>query len=209
MPALPLLFSFRRCPYAIRARLALRHAGIAHAVQEVALRHKPPELLAASPKGTVPVMLLPDGRVLEQSLDIMHWALAQYGQQNGQQGGPQDWLTQAPASAMQALIETNDTRFKPLLDCYKYPERHPQATQAAWREQAVEAMLADLDARLRTSRHLLSEQPSLADMAIVPFVRQFAQVDRLWWDGCELAALRQWLHALTHSPLFEAVMAKA
>lgn len=200
-PSLPLLFSFRRCPYAIRARLALRQAGIAHAVHEVVLRDKPAELLALSPKGTVPVMRLPDGRVLEESLDIMRWALAA--------NDPQGWLMQAAPDAMQALIDLNDQRFKPLLDRYKYPERHPGHTRDQYRAQAIGCLLADLDSRLQRSRHLLSDRPSLADMAIVPFVRQFAQVDRAWWeDGNELAALRQWLHALTGSALFEAVMAK-
>ena len=198
--ALPLLFSFRRCPYAIRARLALRQAGIAHTVHEVTLRDKPPELLALSPKGTVPVMRLPDGRVLEESLDIMRWALAR--------NDPQGWLTQAPPDATQALIDTNDLRFKPLLDRYKYPERHPPHTRERSRDEAIACMLGDLDKRLQGNRHLLGDHPGLADMAILPFVRQFAQVDRAWWDGNELAALRQWLDALTTSALFEAVMAK-
>jgi len=196
----PLLYSFRRCPYAIRARLALRQAGIAYDLREVVLRDKPPELLALSPKGTVPVMCLPDGRVLEQSLDIMLWALGE--------NDPQGWLSQAPLAASLALIARNDMQFKPLLDRYKYPERHPEATQAAWREQAVAEMLTGLEQRLQSNAYLLAPLPCLADMAILPFIRQFAQVDRAWWDGCELAALRQWLDTLTRSPLFEAVMAK-
>jgi glutathione S-transferase len=197
---LPVLYSFRRCPYAIRARLALRQSQTPYELHEVVLRDKPAELLALSPKGTVPVLRLPDGRVLEQSLDIMRWALSQLD--------PAGWLTQAPAEAMQALIDTNDLQFKPLLDRYKYPERHPEQPHTAYREQAVTCMLAPLDQRLRTSRHLLSDHASLADMAIVPFVRQFAQVDRVWWDDAELPALRQWLGTLITSELFEAVMAK-
>jgi UPF0176 protein len=197
---LPVLYSFRRCPYAIRARLALRQAQTPYTLHEVVLRNKPAALLALSPKGTVPVLHLPDGRVLEQSLDIMRWALAHHD--------PAGWLTQAPAEAIQALIDTNDLQFKPLLDRYKYPERHPEQTQAAYRDQAVACMLTPLDQRLQTSRHLLSDQTSLADMALLPFVRQFAQVDRAWWDDAELPALRQWLHTLVSSELFEAVMAK-
>lgn len=197
----PILFSFRRCPYAIRARLALHQAGIPYALREVVLRDKPPELLALSPKGTVPVMQLPDGQVLEESLDIMRWALARHD--------PAGWLTQAPLDAMLALIACNDQRFKPLLDRYKYPERHPAHPQTAWRAQAIDVMLAGLDERLRDTPCLLAARPCLADMAILPFVRQFAQVDRAWWDACgELAALRQWLDGLTQSALFEAVMAK-
>ena len=197
---LPVLYSFRRCPYAIRARLALRQAQTPYALHEVVLGDKPAALLALSPKGTVPVLQLPDGRVLEQSLDIMRWALEQHD--------PAGWLTQAPAEAMQALIDTNDLQFKPLLDRFKYPERHPEQTQAAYRDQAVACMLAPLDQRLQTSRHLLSDQASLADMALLPFVRQFAQVDRAWWDDAALPALRQWLNTLVSSELFEAVMAK-
>jgi glutathione S-transferase len=196
----PILYSFRRCPYAIRARLALRQAGIGHELREVVLRDKPAELLALSPKGTVPVMRLPDGSVLEQSLDIMHWALAQ--------NDPQGWLTQADPEAMQTLIAINDERFKTLLDRYKYPERHPASPQADYRDQAVACMLAELNHRLQGSPHLMGQHTTLADMAILPFVRQFAQVDRAWWNGCELAALRQWLQTLTNGALFEAVMAK-
>ena len=197
---LPVLYSFRRCPYAIRARLALQQAQIAYELHEVVLRSKPAALLALSPKGTVPVLHLPDGRVLDQSLDIMRWALEQHD--------PTGWLTQAPAQDMHALIDLNDLQFKPLLDRYKYPERHPEHTQAAYRAQAMACMLAPLDQRLQASRHLLSAQISLADMALMPFVRQFAQVDRAWWDDAELPALRQWLDTLIGSALFQAVMAK-
>lgn len=197
---LPVLYSFRRCPYAIRARLALRQSQTPYELHEVVLRDKPAALLSLSPKGTVPVLHLPDGRVLEQSLDIMRWALGQ--------DDPAGWLTAAPAEAMRALINTNDLQFKPLLDRYKYPERHPEQTQAAYRDQAVACMLALLDQQLQHSRHLLSEQASLADMALLPFVRQFAQVDRAWWDDAKLPALRRWLDTLVSSELFEAVMAK-
>jgi glutathione S-transferase len=206
LPELPRLYSFRRCPYAIRARLALRQAGVAVEIREVALRSKPAEMLALSPKGTVPVLHLPDGRVIDQSLGIMHWALAQHD--------PDGWLTQAPHEAMQALIDTNDGAFKPLLDCYKYPERHPQRSQTAWRDEAVALLLAPLDAHLQSQiphacPHLLGPHTSLADMALLPFVRQFAQVDTQWWATCDLHALRAWLQRLLASELFTAVMAKA
>lgn len=198
----PVLFSFRRCPYAIRARLALHQAGVAYALREVVLRDKPAELLALSPKGTVPVMQLPDGSVLEQSLDIMRWALNQHD--------PQRWLTVATAEAMQALIDDNDLRFKPLLDRYKYPERHPEQSRDAWRQEAIDALLASMNLRFSNSPYLLADSPSLADMAILPFVRQFAHVDRAWWEATDqLPALRTWLSSLTSTPLFEAVMAKA
>lgn len=198
--SLPVLYSFRRCPYAIRARLALRYAGVPYALREVALRDKPADMLALSPKGTVPVLRLPDGQVLEQSLDIMRWALSQ--------ADPQGWLTQAPLDEMLALIDLNDRQFKPLLDRYKYPERHPDQARDTYRQQAMDTVLLALNQRLQCHQHLCAHSPCLADMAIVPFVRQFAQVDRQWWDACELLALRRWLNALTGSALFEAVMAK-
>lgn len=199
--SLPVLYSFRRCPYAIRARLALHYAGIPCELKEVALRNKPAEMLALSPKGTVPVLHLQDGHVLDQSLDIMRWALAQHD--------PDGWLNTASADTMQALIDDNDLRFKPLLDRYKYAERHPEQPREAWRAQAVNTLLAPLEARLQTHRHLLADRISLADMALLPFVRQFAQVDRAWWDeASSLPALNRWLAQLTGSALFQAVMAK-
>lgn len=198
--SLPVLYSFRRCPYAIRARLALRYADVPYALREVALRDKPADMLALSPKGTVPVLHLPDGHVLEQSLEIMRWALAQ--------ADPQGWLTVAPLDDMLSLILLNDTQFKPLLDRYKYPERHPTDERATYRQHALDCMLGELNQRLLRHNHLFADQPCLADMAIVPFVRQFAQVDRHWWDLNELDALRNWLHSMTTSSLFEAVMAK-
>ncbi|HEX5355394.1 MAG TPA: glutathione S-transferase [Aquabacterium sp.] len=199
--SLPVLYSFRRCPYAIRARLALRYADVPYALREVALRDKPADMLALSPKGTVPVLHLPDGRVLEQSLDIMQWAL--------KQRDPDGWLGAAPTSAINTWIHDNDQRFKPLLDRYKYAERHPEHTREGWRTQAQAMMLAPMEAQLQGHPFLLADRISLADMAIVPFVRQFAQVDPDWWgQEAALPALRQWLDTLTGSPLFQAVMVK-
>ncbi len=197
---LPVLYSFRRCPYAMRARLALRVAGVAVALREVALKAKPAEMLALSPKGTVPVLQLPDGRVLEQSLDIMAWALAQ--------SDPEGWLTQGTSAEAQALIARNDGPFKPLLDRYKYASRHPEYTAEQYRQQAVDLHLGPLNARLGTSAYLLGDGPSLADAALFPFVRQFAGVDAAWWAQAPLPALRAWLNRWVGSPLFEAVMEK-
>jgi glutathione S-transferase len=199
---LPVLYSFRRCPYAMRARLALKYAHIQVELREVALRDKPAEMLAASPKGTVPVIVLPDGAVLEESLDIMRWAL--------QQSDPDGWLAHEEHTA--ALIATNDGPFKWLLDRYKYADRHPERPAAGWRDAAVELHIAPLETRLRESRFLLGEKLSLADMALMPFVRQFAQVDAAWFEGASVQApfpaLRDWLHALVGNELFAAVMVK-
>ncbi|MCV2353619.1 glutathione S-transferase [Paucibacter sp. B2R-40] len=197
---LPQLYSFRRCPYAMRARLALQYAGIVVQIHEVQLRAKPPELLRLSPKGTVPVLLLPSGEVLEQSADIMFWALAQ--------ADPQAW--RRPDLDAQALpwLALNDGPFKQLLDRYKYPDRHPQATQPQWRSEAEALMLVPLDALLQRSTYLLGATPSWLDLALLPFVRQFAAVDAAWFEAAPHAALRGWLHRWLASDLFAAIMAK-
>ncbi len=200
MPALPILYSFRRCPYAIRARLALKAAQVPVELREVVLRDKPAAMLAISPKGTVPVLQLPDGQVIQESLEIMTWALGQ--------SDPGGWLAHVEHQAMQGLIATHDGPFKALLDRYKYPERHPAHTATEYRQQAIDLFIADLDRRLSAQAHLLGGQTSLADAAIVPFVRQFAQVDADWFASAPFPALRRWLQAWANSPLFEAVMAK-
>lgn len=203
MSSLPLLYSFRRCPYAMRARLALKVSGVPIALREVVLRDKPAELLAASPKGTVPVLVLPTGEVIDQSLDIMRWALALHDPEAWlpPEGSPHDGLTR------QWLL-ANDGAFKPLLDCYKYPERHPEHPASHWREQALAQHLQPLEALWQTQGgpHLLGAQPGLLDAALMPFVRQFAQVDAAWWDQAPLPGLRQWLAQWLASTLFNGVM---
>lgn len=197
---LPVLYSFRRCPYAMRARLALMASGQAVVLREVVLRDKPAALIAASPKATVPVLQLPDGRVLEQSLDIMRWALAA--------SDPQGWLRDDEQAQAQALVDANDGPFKQLLDRYKYASRHPERSAQSWRDEAVALMLAPLDARLAASRFLLRDTASLADMAVLPFVRQFAAVDPGWFDAAPLPHLQAWMAGLVASGLFGAVMHK-
>ena len=196
----PILYSFRRCPYAIRARLALWQAGVVVALREVVLRDKPAHLLELSPKGTVPVMRLPDGRVLEESLDIMYWAL--------RQNDPEGWLNAGEGAEQAALITRNDIDFKPLLDRYKYAERFPQKPAALWREAAIAAHLADLETRLADRAFLFGDTVSVADAALFPFVRQFAGVDPAWFESAPLPALRRWLKAWLASPLFAAVMVR-
>jgi glutathione S-transferase len=148
----------------------------------------------------VPVLQLPDGSVLEQSLDIMRWALGRHD--------PQGWLCAEEHDEAQALIGLNDGPFKQALDRYKYAPRHPERPAQAYRDEAVALMLAPLDERLADRRFLLRDTPSLADMAIVPFVRQFASVDEAWFDGTPLTRLNAWMKHMTSSPLFESVMPK-
>lgn len=195
-PTLPVLYSFRRCPYAIRARLALKLAGIALEVREVALRDKPAAMLALSPKGTVPVLQLPDGRVLEQSLDIMHWALSH----------PDAGSWRADDATGQALIALNDGAFKQLLDRYKYADPHSTHPAEHYRDEAVALFIAPLNRRLSQTPYLLGETATLADLAIVPFIRQFAGVDPDGFLAAPFPALRLWLDAWTQSALFVSIM---
>jgi glutathione S-transferase len=194
----PILYSYRRCPYAMRARMAIWAANIQVEVREISLREKPAHLLQISPKGTVPVLQLPDGTVLEQSLDIMQWALAQ--------NDPQGWLN-ADHDAVNALITINDGEFKQALDRYKYPDRYPEHTQQFYRAQG-EQFLQQLEHALTEHTFLLGASASMADIAIFPFIRQFAAVDAEWFAGSDYAKLRVWLEGWLQSPLFEKVMQK-
>jgi glutathione S-transferase len=200
---MPVLYSFRRCPYAMRARLAVKAAGIRVELREVVLRDKPQALRAASPKATVPVLVLPDGAVIEQSFEIMQWALALRD--------PRGWCADdgpGEAAEVRALVDANDGDFKPLLDRYKYAGRHPERPAAGWRDEAVALWLAPLDARIARHGAVLRRTSSLADAALMPFVRQFAEVDRGWFDAAPLEALRRWLDDWCASDLFTAVMPK-
>jgi glutathione S-transferase len=202
--ALPVLYSFRRCPYAMRARLALHASGIAYEHREVVLKNKPAHLLAVSPKGTVPVLWLPEAagnRVLEQSLDIMLWALRQHD--------PLGWLPAsdvAMADAL-ALIAHNDGPFKRQLDRFKYPNRSGLESGVADRDVAA-IWLHTLDARLCAQPVLAGEQFGLADAALAPFVRQFAHTDPGWFAAQAWTALAKWLASFESSELFEAIMHK-
>ena len=203
---LPCLYSFRRCPYAMRARLALAAAGLQPGrdleLREVTLKAKPPELLAASAKGTVPVLVLPDGVVLEESLAIMRWALAQ--------ADPQGWLTgrgSAEHGLIESLLAQNDGPFKHHLDRFKYPDRYPGETSAEHRRAAL-AILREWSARLGGGGWLLGGRPALADWALLPFVRQFRLADPESFDQePDLEPLQRWLLRFLEDPAFAAVMA--
>ena len=205
-PDLPVLYSFRRCPYAIRARMALRQANVQVQLVEVALRHKPVALLAASPKGTVPVLVKPDGTVIDQSLDIMLWAL--------DQNDPDNWLGNGASSAANEAnkakhwIALNDNTCKPLLDRYKYASRHPDFTPAEHRSRALDALIRPMEVQLQQTRWLRGSHISIADVALFPFVRQFAGVDRAWFDAQPLPALQAWLAGWLASSVFNAVLNK-
>lgn len=193
----PLLYSFRRCPYAMRARMALLVSGTVCEIREVLLADKPSEMVEASPKATVPVCVLPNGEVLEESLAIMRWAL--------DRNDPEGWLG-GDEVATAALIATNDGPLKHHLDRYKYATRHD--SDPLEHRAAGAAILRDLDARLDRQSHLCGDQRTLADIAIMPFVRQFAATDRDWFDAQPLGSLQRWLARLLGSDLFAAAMVK-
>lgn len=198
---LPILYSFRRCPYAMRARAALVASGITVELREVELRDKPAAMLAVSPKGSVPVLVLADGKVIDESWGIMLWALRQHD--------PQAWSGKDGCHAQAALplVIENDTTFKHSLDRYKYPERFPEQPQSAYRI-AGEQFLQQLERRLCATSCLLGETFTLADAALLPFVRQFAAVDAEWFASAPYPALRAWLEKFTSSELFSLVMRK-
>ena len=196
----PLLFTYRRCPYAMRARMALLVAGIGFDGFEIVLRDKPAALLALSTKATVPVLQLPDGQVLEESWEIVQWALAS--------PDPHGWWSRAQSAENLDLLVRNDGPFKHHLDRYKYPERYRESDRNAHREQALAALLLPLEKRLQHKPYLGGVAPCATDIALFPFVRQFAAVEPTWFWDQPLPALQSWLKHWLASPLFEACMAK-
>lgn len=199
--ALPILFSFRRCPYAMRARLALAVSGQSLELREIELRNRPKEIYAASAKGTVPVLVLSSGEVIDESLDVMRWALAQ--------NDPEAWLPSNPGLQAETdrLIARNDGEFKHHLDRYKYATRYEDVDEIEHRD-AASVVLRELDARLQQHAFLIDTEFRLADAAIAPFVRQFAIADRSWFDAQNWIALRGWLDRFIASQRFQAIMQK-
>lgn len=196
-----ILYSFRRCPYAMRARLALRASGVVHEHREVALKAKPAALLAASPKGTVPVLCLSTGEVLEQSLDIMQWALTQ--------SDPDAWLPATPElrAMCRNMVAIHDGEFKANLDRYKYPQRFGLTDGLIHREKGA-AWLMTLEAQLQSTTYLAGHNWGFLDACVAPFVRQFARTDRVWFDAQAWLHLKKWLVAFETSDAFLAVMHK-
>jgi glutathione S-transferase len=198
----PLLYTYRRCPYAMRARMAMLVAKRDFNAFEIVLRDKPAAMLALSPKGTVPVLRLTDGQVLEESWDIMAWAWSA--------DDSEGWWRRAQTEENLPLLQRNDVDFKRLLDRYKYPERQglEGVSRSAPRDEAIAHFLIPLEARLQSQPYLGGTAPCATDLAIFPFVRQFASVDSRWFDAQELPAVRTWLAAWLSSALFEACMVK-
>ena len=195
-----ILYSYRRCPYAMRVRMVLKLANIEVEIREISLRDKPTHMLQVSPKGTVPVLILQDGNVIDESLEIMYWAL-NYAR------GQYDALQANIHASSRALVLMNDTEFKKNLDCYKYPDRFPAKSQLEYRLQG-EVFLQQLEDLLQQNIYLFSSEPSFADYAIFPFIRQFAAVDSVWFEASIYQKLNAWLKRWLESDLFKSVMTK-
>ncbi len=197
--SLSCLYSFRRCPYAMRARLGLLFAELPVELREITLKNKPAHMLAISPKGTVPVLQLADGVVIEESRDIMEWAL--------EQQDPQELMNPKTLHQGNTLIEQNDQEFKHWLDRYKYADRHLEMTQTEYRQKG-EAFLQILEALLTKNTYLLGDNVTIADIGIMPFVRQFAHVDRDIFYSLPYPKLQIWLKNWLAHPLFIQAMTK-
>ena len=196
---IPILYSFRRCQFAIRARMALFYSGINVEIKEVLLKNKPLMMLSLSPKGTVPVLISPDGTVLDESYQIMLWAI--------NISDPDHWYPSCMSKEIDDLVYKNDHEFKSTLDKYKYSDRHPENSKIYYRRQG-EYFLIFLEEKLKSNNYLLGDEISLADVAIFPFIRQFAFVDIDWFESSRYLKLRQWLNTILISKIFNIVMKK-
>jgi len=215
--ASPILYSFRRCPYAIRARLALKHCGAQYSHREILLKDKPEHMLKVSNKGTVPVLVIPANgdsvgttanyRVIDESIEIMHWAMSENPSRHT--ANSNEWLASDTSSIedINTLVEQNDLEFKPHLDKYKYSDRYPDHPQAFYLEQAL-PFLEKLEAILSNSAYLGGNQFRFADAAILPFVRQFSMVEPKTFNALPLPKLQHWLATGLESELFLSVMHK-
>lgn len=194
----PTLYSYRRCPYAMRARMALKYAGIQVEHREIELRNKPQSMLQLSPKGTVPVLRM-DNLVIDQSLDILHWAL--------QQSDPHGWK-EVDESIANSWIEKNDGPFKTLLDQYKYPNRFPELDPEAVLDEVLQVMLIPMEQVLQNFQYLMGGRLTWVDVAIFPFIRQFSMVDSKRFEQLPIPAVKKWLNQQLESELFDSVMQK-
>ncbi len=198
-----LLYSFRRCPYAMRGRMGLKVSGLNYEHREIILRNKPPHMLELSPKGTVPVFRTLDGEIIDESIDLLRFSLAQ--------NDPHDWLD-CDLEVAETLIANNDGPFKHHLDRYKYASRYDDSAQRgdvdlSHRAQAEET-IKDYETRLEAHPYLLGAKQTIADIAIFPFMRQFANTDRDWWQSAPYPKTRDWLALHVESDLFKSVMTK-
>lgn len=196
---LPVLYSLRNCPYAMRARLAIFKAKQPVELRDVVLTDKPPEMIVASPKATVPILVLASSQVIDESLDIMLWALGE--------NDPDNLLRTEPLTNILNLINLFDHEFKPCLEAYKCAKRYHESNVQECRH-ACEVYIQNLEQRLSAHEYLIDEKESMADIALLPFIRQFAKVERPWYLQSPYPNLRRWLNRYLQSAMFNKVMAK-
>ena len=200
--SLPVLYSLRNCPFAMRARMAIYRSQVPVLLRDIVLSDKPPEMLEASPKGTVPVVVTSCGTVIEESAEVMLWALSE--------NDPDDLLLSTEPEmfdSMRGLIHQFDTEFKPCLEAYRAAKRYHEPNLLECR-QACETHLCELEDCLTRHSFLMADQESLADLALLPFIRQFARVERQWYLQSPYPKLRQWLNQYLQSRMFSKVMTK-
>ena len=197
----PILYTFRRCPYAMRARFAIRSSKIIVEIREIKLQEKPSEFLQLSPKGTVPVLITNSGVVLEESLDIIYWAL--------NKNDPHKWLAKGKLENQEIikLLDDLENKFKPNLDKYKYPSRFSGVDQFFHRDKNL-CFLKKLNCYLENNKSLNCEHLSLLDYTIFPFVRQFRNVDQDWFDKLNFIFLDKWVNQIIDSKDFSSIMKK-
>jgi len=197
---IPTLYSFRRCPYAMRARMALSYSSIQTNLVEVSLKDKPQKMIELSPKATVPVLHLSDGTVIDESRDIMLWAM--------KNNDPESWyigLDNLLKLKVDKMITHIDDNFKQLLDRYKYANHYPDYSEQEYRKSA-ERFISQLDRLLSKNTYLFGDNISLADVAVFPFIRQFAFVDKNWFDNSGYKYVIQWLNSFMDSDLYQDIM---
>ena len=195
---LPILYSFRRCPYAMRARMVLLHSKIQCEIREIKLSNKPKEMLAISPKGTVPVLILENGDILDESLDVMLWAIEQGNLRNLFNPGKKEILD---------LIKINDGEFKDAIDRYKYSSLYPEKPMIEYRKMG-ELFLKKIESCLEKNKFIFGKNISLADLAIFPFIRQFCRVDIDWFNSSLFKKIKEWTLFFEGSENFIDIMRK-
>ena len=196
---LPILYSFKRCPYAMRARMAIHASGQKCELREVLLRDKPPSMLEYSPKGTVPVLILQDGNVIDESLDVIDWAL--------NLNDPDDWQRSKDTKKTKELIKINDGEFKYHLDRYKYSTRYKNEDPEDHKYKCL-SFIELIDNELKNSKYIFDDNISYADIVLLPFMRQFRIADMEWFDSLPYDNLKDWLSRFLNSPLLNSIMKK-
>ena len=196
---LPILYSFRRCPYAMRARMAIHISSQKCEIREVLLRDKPPSMLEYSSKGTVPVLVLQSGEVIDESLDVIDWAL--------NLNDPDNWQRSKDNEKTKELIKINDGEFKHHLDRYKYSKRYDNEDPEFHRKKCL-SFIKKVNSELQNSKYIFDDEISYIDISLLPFIRQFRIADNEWFDELPYENVKSWLSNFLNSELLKSIMYK-